>query len=107
MNPETMNSTNYNEEEAVNAVIWKRANGQVSQVSVMNAALPAIPLVDEKRLLKKRLREDVEYSPEREEIKKPENVRRQRSAKLNHAYLSKSYTPNPKSACLDIEKSIE
>ena len=42
MNPETMNSTNYNEEEAVNAVAKKRASA--SGVSVMNAALPPAPL---------------------------------------------------------------
>ena len=57
LNPETMHSTNYNEEEAVNIVAKKRsgelANGTIS---VMNAALPPNPISAEetKKLLEER-----------------------------------------------------
>ena len=48
LNPDTMNSTNYNEEDAVNAVArQKRAKG--GSVSVMNAALPSNLLEERKK----------------------------------------------------------
>ena len=72
LNPETMNSTNYNEEDAVNEVARKRL-GQAS-VSVMNAALPPNPVANleekkvpsdsAKRNARKRLRPEVEAAEE-------------------------------------------
>lgn len=49
LNPETMNTTNFNEEDAVNAVARKRQS-MGAGISVMNAALPPIPVGDREEI---------------------------------------------------------
>jgi len=57
LHPDTMHSTNYNEEDAVNIVAKKRSGDLASgSISVMNAALPPNPVSPEetKKLLEER-----------------------------------------------------
>ena len=67
-----MNSTNYDEEDAVRAVAKKRASGASPlTLSVMNVAMPQnkksneekLSPSEKKRQNRKRMRVDVDYSP--------------------------------------------
>ena len=119
LNPETMNSTNYDEEDAVNAVVKKRANG--SSVSVMNAALPVAMSEEKKKSLNidrsrvfkksnKRLREEVEPSSENEndpsESSNSISTRRKRSAKVAETQPARTYTPEVKQPVEEEEKEV-
>lgn len=91
MNPETMNSTNYNEEEAVIAVAKKRQ--QTVGISVMNAALPQAPAEEQKTPKKRRPRPEDEPS-----AKSPPSglaARRQRQAKANHTVVVPTAPSSP------------
>ena len=114
-----MNSTNYDEEDAVNAVVKKRANG--SSVSVMNAALPLALSEDKKKAINvdrsrvfkksnKRLREEVEPSSDNEAVASESSnslsTRRKRSSKFAETSQPQTHTPNPKQPMEEEQKQV-
>lgn len=105
-----MNTTNFNEEDAVNAVARKRQSINAG-ISVMNAALPAQPLggareelkTPEKRSQRKRTRND-SYVPTQPKPEKSMAQRREESSKTNVSGLSpiiKNQDPELKRAQTD------